>query len=130
MRFFKKSDLVIAAVLLALGIGVYLVYDSMVGGADAKAEIYYYSDLAETIELRQGQHGTFSIPEDPHVVFELYEDGSVAFIESDCPDKVCIHTGPLDTVGEYAACLPNGIVLKIVPAGERTEDDHDIVVGR
>ena len=33
-------------------------------------------------------------------------------------------------VGQSAACLPNGLVLKIVPLNERSEDDLDIVVGR
>lgn len=42
-------------------------------------------------------------------------DGDSAyFLRSDCPDKVCIKTGKLSVAGEWAACLPNGTVLKII----------------
>ena len=63
------------------------------------------------------------------MVFHLYKDGSIAFEESDCPDRVCIHAGRLKTAGQFAACLPNGIVMKIVPEKERSEGDADIVIG-
>ncbi|HYE68792.1 MAG TPA: NusG domain II-containing protein, partial [Anaerovoracaceae bacterium] len=72
---------------------------------------------------------TFSIPQDENVIFHLYQDGSIAFVESDCPDKVCIHAGKLKMTGQFAACLPNGIVMKIVPEKERSEDDPDLVIG-
>ncbi|PKM85623.1 MAG: hypothetical protein CVU86_00865 [Firmicutes bacterium HGW-Firmicutes-11] len=130
MKFFKKSDILIAAVLLIVSLGVYLVYDSIYGQSETRAEIYYYSELAKTVELNSGETGNFSISQEPDVVFHISDDGTIAFVESDCPDKVCIKTGALDSVGQYAACLPNGVVLKIVPAGERNVEDPDIVVGR
>jgi len=130
MKFFKKSDILIAAVLLIISLGVYLVYNSIYGQSETKAEIYYYSELVQTVELNAGEEEIFSVSQEPDVVFQISDDGEIAFIESDCPDKVCIKTGKLDTVGQYAACLPNGVVLKIVPVGERSEDDPDIVVGR
>ena len=130
MKFFKKSDILIATVLLIVSLGVYVVYNYIYGQTETKAEIYYYSELVKTVELNAGEPIDFSIIQEPNVVFHISEDGAIAFVESDCPDKVCINTGPLDTVGQYAACLPNGVVLKIVPVGERSEDDPDIVVGR
>lgn len=130
MKFFKKNDILIVAVLLIISLGVYVVYDNIYGQSETKAEIYYYSELVKTVELNAGEPIDFSITQEPDVVFHISEDGAIAFIESDCPDKVCIKTGALDSVGQYAACLPNGVVLKIVPAGERSEDDPDIVVGR
>ena len=130
MKFFKKNDILITAVLLVLSLGVYLIYDQIYGQAPAKAEIYYYTELVKTIELRPGEEMEFSIEQEPDVVFHLSEDGTIAFVRSDCPDKVCINSGALDTVGQYAACLPNGVVLKIVPGKDRSEDDNDIVVGR
>ena len=33
----------------------------------------------------------------------------IAFISSDCPDKVCIHNGWLAREGEQAVCLPNRV---------------------
>lgn len=129
MKFAKKADIVIIAVLLAAALLSYVIYDHFAEGKKVKAEIYYYSELVETVDLNMGKDMTFSIPQEPHVIFHLYEDGNIRFEESDCPDKVCINTGKLNKAGQYAACLPNGIVLKIVPAGVYDEDDADIVVG-
>jgi hypothetical protein len=61
-------------------------------------------------------------------VFHLYEDGSIAFEQSDCPEKICIRAGKLHLPGQFAACLPNGLILKIV-ALEEDENDADIIVG-
>ena len=61
------------------------------------------------------------------MVFHLYPDGGICFEKSDCSDKICIHAGKLYTVGQSAACLPNGIIIKIVPAGEHSDNDIDIV---
>ncbi len=38
---------------------------------------------------------------------------AVYFEHSDCPDKVCVNTGKLSLVGQWAACLPNSTVIKI-----------------
>ncbi|MBR0598738.1 NusG domain II-containing protein [Sinanaerobacter chloroacetimidivorans] len=129
MKFFKKTDLIIISVILAVSAAAWFAYQHSFGQERAEAEIYYYSELVETVALDQGIEKTFSIPQDEHVVFHLYADGTIRFEESDCPDKVCIHAGRLGTVGQYAACLPNGIILKIVPVNGHHEEDVDITVG-
>ncbi|MFA5635297.1 MAG: NusG domain II-containing protein [Anaerovoracaceae bacterium] len=128
MSFFKKSDVVIIAVILLVSLAFWLVYDSVSNDRSVKAEIYYYDRLAETISLDGSEESTFSISQNPNVIFRVDEDGNIAFIASDCPDKVCVNTGKIHRVGEYAACLPNGIILKIVPEGDRDDDDVDIIL--
>lgn len=129
MKFFKRTDLIVIIGILAISAVSWAVYQSVFAEDQSKAEIYYYSELIETVDLKSGEERTFSIPQEEQVVFQLYADGSIAFIESDCPDKVCIHAGKLKTVGQFAACLPNGVVVKIVPEKDRDEDDVDIVIG-
>jgi len=41
------------------------------------------------------------------------EQGRIRFVDADCPDKVCVQTGWLDKAGQVAACLPNGVLVKI-----------------
>ncbi len=130
MKFFKKTDMIIIAIIIAAGIGGWIAYSLIFSGKAAKAEIYYHSKLVETIDLNTGQERVFSIPQKKEVVFHLYKDGNIRFEHSDCPDKVCVNAGKLHIVGQTAACLPNGIVLKIVPAKAHGEDDPDMVVGR
>lgn len=130
MKFFRKTDIIIIGILLLFSLIYYVAYSHSVEDRPARAEIYYYSLLVETIDLDMGIDKTFSIPQNQNVIFHLYTDGSIRFEESDCPDHVCVNTGKLKMIGKYAACLPNGIILKIVPAGERADDDIDLVIGK
>ncbi|NLV37376.1 MAG: NusG domain II-containing protein [Clostridiaceae bacterium] len=130
MKLLKKTDFIIIVLILVIAAAMWFVYKSRFSNVAAKAEIYYYSTLVETIDMRDKSERTFSIAQNENVVFLLDNDGNIQFIKSDCPDKVCVNTGKIHMVGQSAACLPNGIVVKIVPGGERSEDDPDIVVGR
>ncbi len=42
----------------------------------------------------------------------FYPDGA-AVTSSQCPDKVCVHTGKLTQAGETALCLPAKISLRL-----------------
>lgn len=129
MKFFKKTDFIVIAAIIAVSITAWLIYRGLFSGQVAKAEIYFYSQHVETVELNAGTEKTFSIPQDENVILYLDGDGHIQFIESDCPDKVCIKTGKVHLVGQSAACLPNGIVVKIVPKAERRDDDPDMIIG-
>ena len=128
MKFVKKTDMIIIGVILVFAILFMILYRTKFSDQPAVAEIYYYSELVDTVRLDEKVDKTFSIPQNSHVVFHLHEDGTLQFEESDCPDKVCINTGKIGMVGESAACLPNGIVVKIVKKSGRTEDTADIIV--
>ena len=57
-----------------------------------------------------------------------YEDGSFAFVESDCPDKVCIKEGRLKQPYHYAACLPNMVVVTIEAVEGQATDPSDLEI--
>lgn len=130
IKFAKKTDAVIILIILAVAGIIWWGYQNLFAEKQVKAEIYYYSDLVQTVDLQGNEERSFTLPQDEHVSFHLYKDGSIAFESSDCPDQVCVHAGRLKSSGQFAACLPNGFVLKIVPVGEHSDDDADIVVGR
>ena len=130
MKFFKRTDLIIIICILGVSAAFIGICRFFFAEDRVTAEIYYYNDLVETVDLSAGEDRTFSIPQNEHVVLRVYQDGSIAFIESDCPDKVCIHAGRLNQAGQFAACLPNGIVMKIVPEKERGEEDADLIIGQ
>lgn len=128
MKFFKKTDLFVIVVLLAVS-GAAFAFNLLSNKEEAvKAEIYLERDLVKTISLSEGKDEIFSIEGKPAVVFHLYEDGSIAFVESDCPDKVCIHSGRIHIMGQSAACLPNGMILKIVPVDSDGYSEIDVVI--
>ncbi len=48
-------------------------------------------------------------------------DGKVSFLSSPCRDKLCIISGVLSKSGQWTACLPNRIIIRIKGA-----DDEEI----
>jgi hypothetical protein len=130
MKFFKKTDILIVLVIVLIGIGSWTIYKYTYSSRPSKAEIYYKSVLVKTIDLDTGVDKRFSIPQNEHVVFHLEKDGSICFEKSDCPDKICMKSGSLSSVGETAACLPNEVFLKIVPIENRSDNDIDMIVGK
>lgn len=129
MKFFRRTDIIVIALIIAAAAVIWLVYRQTASGRPVKAEIYYYSELVETVDLGEGQEREFSVPQDENVVLRIDAQGNIQFIESDCPDKVCIKTGKLRLAGQSAACLPNGIVVKLVPADGWNGDEPDIIIG-
>ncbi|HEX2946588.1 MAG TPA: NusG domain II-containing protein [Clostridia bacterium] len=129
MKFFKRTDLIVITAIMAAGLAIWLVYGLIYGSRAVKAEIYFDNEPVETVSLEKGRERTFSIRQKPEVVFKVDNDGNIGFIESDCPDKICVKTGKLHMVGQSAACLPNGVVLRIVPAEGRSGDEPDIIIG-
>lgn len=129
MKFARKSDIIIIACLVAAGLLSMLLYNTVFGKSGAYAEIYYESKLVKTVKMTEGKDEDFSLPQVPKVVFHLFTDGSIAFVESDCPDKVCIKSGHLHLVGQFAACLPNQLYMKIVAADPADTGAPDIIIG-
>lgn len=128
MTFFKKTDLMIIALLLLFSLGGYALYQSGSSQDGLRAEIYFGSDLVETVDLEQGIDRVFSVPQDEHVIFHQFEDGTIRFEASDCPDQVCVHAGKLKASGDFAACLPNELILKIVRTDGPAEGESDLTV--
>ena len=48
----------------------------------------------------------------------VIDDGSVAIVESPCKNKICIASGALAHTGDWAACLPNGVMVHILGDSE------------
>lgn len=121
MKYMRKADLVLIAALVVAAFVFWFLNRSFSAKKGVYAEVYHDSVLVYRIELSSAKERSFSIPGEPKVVFRQYADGSIAFIKSDCPDKICIRSGGLKYAGQFAACLPNKIVLKIVSEGEDRE---------
>jgi hypothetical protein len=41
------------------------------------------------------------------------ENKRIRFMESGCPDKICVNAGWLNRPGDVAVCLPNKIIIKL-----------------
>jgi hypothetical protein len=129
MKYARKRDIFIIAAIAAAGIVLWLVLGGLFARKGNVAEIYYRASLVKTVDLSKGVSQTFSLEQLPEVVFTVYPDGSIAFVASDCPDKICIGAGRLHRAGQFAACLPNQVYIKIVSRGPENPDEPDLIIG-
>ena len=50
-------------------------------------------------------------------------DGFVLFENSPCPNKLCVQSSAITKNGEWIACLPNGVFVRIEGKDESSELD-------
>jgi hypothetical protein len=127
MKFFKKTDIAIIVGILLLAVALYFVYLQSAKDKEVEARIYFENELVKVVSLTDGTEYEFSVTGHEDVIFHVYADGSIAFVDSDCPDKVCINAGKQKLSGQSSACLPNGLVLRIAPLGDGS-GDPDVVI--
>lgn len=118
--FFKKSDLFIICIFLLIALVVFL---PTLSEKDKTLTAVITADGEAVTEIRLSNNTEEEIKINDTVI--KINGKSVFFAESNCPDKVCIRTGKLDSHGDSSACVPNRISVYI--KGEKTEDDIDIM---
>lgn len=112
----KKGDLVLAAAVLLLA-GSILGYmgikkNNAVNGTRI-AVVKQNDRVIRRIDLdKVGQPETIILEGDYRNVVEV-QKGRIRFLESSCPDLICVNMGWLDEVNEMAVCLPNKAIIKI-----------------
>ena len=85
------TNLLFAAVVLAIAAVLLLVRSAHSSGSKLRAELIY---LTVHIEVK---------------------DGAARFVDSPCPDHICESFGWLSNEDQTATCLPARAVLTIVP---------------
>lgn len=134
--FIRKSDFIILFVAF-LFVASFFYWKIHHKKGSNIAQIYWHNSLIKTVNLQVGADDIFTLPQEPSVKFRLFEDASIAIIESSCKDKICIRSGRLKYAGEFTACLPNHIIVKIVANKEENflqdsvsnhEESIDIIV--
>lgn len=70
--------------------------------------------------------GTYVFTGDIGQTVVKVENGKAWVMDSCCPNKTCLATSAISKVGEWIACLPNKIILRV--EGDVCErDDFDVI---
>ncbi len=64
------------------------------------------------MERELSDDGEFETDSAEGVVFQV-KDGGIRVKSSDCPDKVCVHTGFIYETNEKIVCMPKKLVVEI-----------------
>ena len=128
MRLLSKKDivLIVAILLIALSfLNIQRWLHSRSSHGNIYAEIIFrHAQHSEIVYL--GTDKVFYLPYVPNVLFEV-RNGQISFIESDCPDQICVQAGFQGRPGQMTACLPNGLILSVLSYGF-SDDGIDIFV--
>ena len=81
------------------------------GETAATAEIWSDNQLVRVVDLRTDQTFTVETADGYNVV--TVENGKIAVMESNCPDKHCMHRGFCNS-GAAIVCLPHRFIIKFV----------------
>lgn len=118
-NFINKRDIFIILTIIVISAVMYFVYYSFFMREAVSAEILYDNRVIQTVDL--SEDAVFSPKDFPNIVF-CVKNNSIAFIHSDCPDKICVHTGFISKSGQTAVCLPNKMVLRLISGDENEVD--------
>ena len=124
-NFYSKLDMIVMGGILVAALllyGAYLFINRHSG--TATAEIIHDGAVVKTVRL--DKEDMFSLQENPNVVFHV-KDNAIRFEESDCLDKLCVHTGYVNHGGQLAACLPNKLAIRIIVNSDSSPDTPDII---
>lgn len=88
------------------------------------AEIYQDGTLLYTIDLNtvtDSYELTVTGDNNAYNVI-LVEQGQISMKEASCPDKLCVHMGKIHNASLPVTCLPNKVVIRIVPDTDNGND--------
>ena len=107
---FKKNDLFLILILLALSVFLSLVCSLGAKGGNTAVVIY---DGEEIASLPLSANTSHSIENEGRENLLVIEDGYARIDSASCPDKICVHHRKIQNAGETIVCLPNKVVVEI-----------------
>lgn len=117
MKREQRNTLVLALALLAALAAAFFIQRLLFHGAGAVAVVQVGSQVTHELSLSKDQELWVGDEEIGRNLIRV-ENGTVQVLEADCPDKVCVQTGPIRQEGEVIACLPHGLIVYIQREGE------------
>ena len=101
-----------AAILLAAGLAWWALRRSSGPALYARAD--FGMGAVEMLPLDTDYDYYYQV--DGYIVHLQVRDGAVAFLDSQCPDHVCEAFGWLSEPGQWASCVPAGVMVTVEPA--------------
>ncbi|MBO4320090.1 MAG: NusG domain II-containing protein [Treponema sp.] len=105
----RPGDILVILLCLAL-IVLSFVFIKAHGG-DKKSLVVIA--MGKEYSYSMDQDGTYEVQGRLGVSVIEVKDGRVRFLESPCPTKSCVQHTAISAVGEWSACLPNEILVRI-----------------
>lgn len=125
MKKLKAGDIIICMLILSISIVMLSSFRYHAGGDQAIAQIIKDGKVIRTINLDQIDQPVKIEINGKYKNVIIVENRTIRFEESDCPDHTCERIGLISRPGQTAACVPAGVIIKIVGS---VEDDTDVII--
>ena len=112
LKLFSKYDLPVLMAISFLCI-LLLIPHCFSKDKSLTATITKDSQVIKTINLNEVEQGYYIDVDSTPKVRICVEKGKIRFCEADCPDKLCIRYGWLDSNADSAVCLPARVVISV-----------------
>jgi hypothetical protein len=124
---FKKWDIIIIILLILLSFIPEIILGTMMGKNydNTYAEITVEGKLYKKILLSEHRgEEEFEVKTEDGYNLIVLKDNSIAIIDADCPDKVCMKPGFISKPGESLVCLPHKLMVEV----KGNTDIDDIII--
>lgn len=105
------ADIVLIA-FLTLGSLTWLGFELFHREDGVVVEIYNEGGLYQRLDLRQAASVKVRGPLGDSII--SVKNGQVRFLDSPCPDKLCVHMGAISKTGGTLICAPNRVSVRVV----------------
>lgn len=116
LRKVTLLDIIVIAVILFLSTAL-ILHDklgiNLPSAGAAEAAVFQDGKLLQRLKLDKDQEVALF---NGRMLLEL-RDGRIRVKESDCPRRICLHTGWIQHPGETIVCVPNKMVIEINASG-------------
>ncbi len=111
-----KQNLLFALVVLALAgaIGGYY-WVQRANRPEKMAHLVYGTGERREVEIDLREDGDYAFDSNGYEIHLQVREGTIAFVDSPCPDHVCEGFGWISEVYDWAACIPAQAMLTIEP---------------
>ncbi|MBQ7283526.1 MAG: NusG domain II-containing protein [Oscillospiraceae bacterium] len=113
-KFLNINTILIGLVLVAGVAGMLFMNANKTEGSKAVVDINF-EGKKERMEIDLSVDATHSIQTNLPVTL-VVEDGTICFVNSQCPDHLCEGFGKISYDGESASCLPAGVIVVVSEA--------------
>ena len=109
-KWLSKPDLIIILIVAVVAV-VWLLWQNTASADGAVAEVTIDGETVLELPLSD-------VTEPQEITLKngirlKAEQHTICFLQSDCPDGLCVKVGALEKPGDVAACLPNKTVVSI-----------------
>lgn len=121
-KLITKTDILIIAVIVLVIVLSFVI--KSFSKENLVAEIYFDGKVVDKINLSAKEEKEIITGQNNKTVI-IAKDGEIYFSSSCCEDEICVKSGKLNKNGDFASCLPEKVVVKVV--GEKDENIDAIV---